>query len=185
MSRFRPFVIATTVIGLLVRSALTHAAGGSTITSSRMGRVYAGIQQNDWKLAGREVLPLIECSPRPQRHLITRLRYIYLFSLAVAVFAVLACSNTPSASDFRVGATREEVLESFGAPSRQQSLRKTSEAIWGPIEDFWSRVPLNSTVEMWAYRVEGGTVELYFIDQSEWVQGTGFAPEGAVFEGNE
>ena len=94
----------------------------------------------------------------------------------------LACSETPSTRDFRVGATREELLESFGAPLRKQSFLKTGDAIWGPIEDFWSQVPRDSTVEVWAYRVEGGTVELYFIDESERVQGTGFAPEGAVFE---
>jgi len=94
----------------------------------------------------------------------------------------LSCSNTPTPSDFRVGATREEILESFGAPSRKQSISKTGDAIWGPIEDFWSQVPPDSTVEIWAYRVPGGTVELYFVDGSERVQGTGFAPEGAVFE---
>ena len=43
---------------------------------------------------------------------------------------------------------------------------------------------MGSSVEVWVYRVEGGSVELYFIDASERVQGTGFAPEGAVFEAN-
>jgi hypothetical protein len=102
--------------------------------------------------------------------------------LGAALVVFLACPGTPDAGDFRVGATREEILESFGAPSREQSLRKTGEAVWGPIEEFWSQVPLNSTVEIWAYPVEGGSVELYFIDASDRVQGTGFAPEGAVFE---
>ena len=32
------------------------------------------------------------------------------------------------------------------------------------------------------YRVEGGTVELYFVDGSQEVRGTGFASEGALFE---
>lgn len=104
--------------------------------------------------------------------------------LVVAVFVVMACSKTPSPDDFRVGATREQVLDSFGVPARQQSFLKTGEAIWGPIEDFWSRVPMNSTVEVWTYQVKGGSVELYFIDESVRVQGTGFAPEGAVFEGS-
>jgi hypothetical protein len=102
--------------------------------------------------------------------------------LALTLVLGLACSNMPSPSDFRVGTTREEVLESFGTPSREQSFFKTGESIWGPIEDFWSQVPLNSTVEVWAYRVQGGTVELYFVDDSERVQGIGFVPEGAVFE---
>lgn len=115
---------------------------------------------------------------------VTALRFLRSRApLALAAFVVLACSNTPSPGDFGIGATRAEILESFGPPARQQTFVKQGEAIWGPIEDFWSRVPLNSTVEVWAYRAEGGTVELYFIDKSDQVQGTGFAPEGAVFEG--
>ena len=103
-----------------------------------------------------------------------------LFLTAVIVGA--GCSRLPRAGDFHVGATRQEIVKSFGEPSREQLLRKTGEAVWGPIEGFWSQVPHNSTVEIWDYRVEGGTVELYFIDGSNRIQGTGFAPQGAVFE---
>ena len=120
-------------------------------------------------------------SGRPHQaaiHRFSRSRVLFAATLVLG----LTCSKAPRPSDFRVGTTREELLESFGAPSREQSFFKTGEAIWGPIADFWSRVPLNSTVEVWAYRVQGGTVELYFVDDSERVQGTGFAPEGAVFE---
>ena len=106
-----------------------------------------------------------------------------LLILAVSIF--LACSNSSRPSDFRVGATRQAVLESFGAPIRQQTFSKQDDAIWGPIEDFWVRVPLNSSVEVWSYQVKGGTVELYFVDKSEWVQGKGFAPEGVVYEANQ
>lgn len=108
--------------------------------------------------------------------------------ITVALLVGLACSDRPdpprgpSPSDFHIGATREEIRGTFGEPSREQSFSKTGEAIWGPIEEFWSQVPLNSTVELWAYRVEGGTVELYFVDESLQVQGVGFAPEGVVFE---
>jgi len=102
--------------------------------------------------------------------------------LAAGLVAGLTCLAAPEASDFRVGATREELLASFGAPARQQSLVKTGAAIWGPIEEFWDQVPLDSSVEIWSYPVADGSVELYFIDGSDRVQGTGFAPEGAVFE---
>lgn len=92
------------------------------------------------------------------------------------------CSKPPAAGEFDVGATREALRDAFGEPMDRQEFHKTSAGIAGPIEDFWSRVPLYSTVEVWTYRVEGGTVELYFIDGSERVLGTGFAPQGAVFE---
>jgi hypothetical protein len=101
--------------------------------------------------------------------------------LILAASVVLACSNSPQPSDFNVGATRQQVLESFGAPSLRQTYSKRDDAIWGPIEDFWARIPLNSTVEVWSYQVNGGTVELYFVDESERVQGKGFAPEGVVY----
>jgi hypothetical protein len=101
--------------------------------------------------------------------------------LALAFSTVLACSGSPGPGDFRVGASRKQILESFGAPSRQQIFLKTNKHIWGPIEDFWYRIPLNSRVEVWTYRVEGGSIELYFVDQSEQVLGTGFAPDGVDF----
>ncbi len=102
-----------------------------------------------------------------------------LFILAVSF--VLACSNSPRPGDFQVGATRQHVLESFGVPSLRQTYSKQDDAIWGPIEDFWARVPLNSSVEVSSYQVKGGTLELYFVDESERVQGKGFAPEGVVY----
>ena len=101
--------------------------------------------------------------------------------LILAVSVVLACSNSPRPGDFKVGATRQQVLESFGAPSLRQTYSKQDDAIWGPSEDFWARVPLNSSVEVWSYQVEGGTLELYFVNESERVKGKGFAPEGVVY----
>jgi hypothetical protein len=103
--------------------------------------------------------------------------------MAIPVLVALHCSQAPDSAEFRLGATRDEVLERFGPPLRKQSFVKTGAGIWGPIEDFWPRVPMGSTVEVWAYAVEGGTVELYFVDSAQRVQGIGFAPTGAVFEG--
>lgn len=99
----------------------------------------------------------------------------------VAALALAACSPAPRPSDFRVGMTREEVVAEFGEPDARRSLVKSSPAIWGPIETFWSGVPSGARVEIWSYAARGGTVELYFVDGSSRVRGTGFAPEGAVF----
>ncbi len=72
-------------------------------------------------------------------------------------------------------------------------MRKSSGAVWGPIEDFWSAVPLGGDVEIWFYRstaalVEGdasrteGMTELYFVNGAPAVSGLGFAPDGVVYE---
>jgi len=101
--------------------------------------------------------------------------------LSVIVLTLLACSDVPNPDEFRVGASRDQVLATFGAPSRQQTFIKKEEHIFGPIEDFWMRVPFNSAVEIWTYRAKGGSIELYFVDESEQVLGIGFAPDGVVY----
>ena len=105
--------------------------------------------------------------------------------LALVLIAIAACSpriDQPEASAFRVGAARSEILTTFGKPAREASYLKSDDSIWGAIEEFWSRVPLGSTVEVWSYPVRGGTIELYFIDGSNEIQGIGFAPTGAIYE---
>lgn len=106
--------------------------------------------------------------------------------LCAAGFAVfflpLACTTPSGEAAFEVGMSREAVVERFGAPQRHTSIRKTDEPIWGAIEDFWETVPVGSLIEIWYYAVEGGTVELYFVDGAEAVGGKAFAPEGAVYE---
>jgi hypothetical protein len=101
---------------------------------------------------------------------------------ALLAAALLACGGPPEAGEFQVGATRAELLAAHGEPAEKQTLHKTGEAIWGPIEGFWAQVPAGGTVETWSYPVQDGSVELYFVDGSQQVQGMGFAPEGAVFE---
>lgn len=72
-------------------------------------------------------------------------------------------------------------------------MTKTSTHIFGPIEDFWYKVPDGSSIEIWSYdsyavtnsdgreyRREGQT-ELYFLNDSEFVDGIGFHDEDAVY----
>jgi hypothetical protein len=110
----------------------------------------------------------------------------FSFFLVAIISATANCSRPaelPAPSEFRIGATRAEILEAFGPPFREQTFYKTGDAIWGSIEEFWPQVSAGSTVEVWSYLVQAGTLELYFIDSSPHVQGKGLAPTGAVFEG--
>jgi hypothetical protein len=95
-----------------------------------------------------------------------------------------------------VGMTRSEVTTRFGEPDSTQTLTKTNEAVWGPIEDFWSKVPNGAKVEIWSFdsvmtvesslasSPEAGHTELYFVNDSNAVDGIGFYAEGAVYESN-
>ena len=105
-------------------------------------------------------------------------------------------ADVPHHEEFAVGMNRADVSARFGEPDRTQSFTKSRNHIWGPIEEFWSSVPLGATVEIWAFRSiltmespEGsseqpGQTELYFVSDSHTVDGIGFYIEGAVYEGN-
>ena len=83
MSQYRPIVIATTITVLLAYGMHLYAADQSTITSDDLDRVYSAIKQNNWRLVEKEVTPLIQRQSPAQRYIIGRLRYIYIFSLAI------------------------------------------------------------------------------------------------------
>ena len=109
----------------------------------------------------------------------------------------ISCSaNVPGHGEFVVGMSRTDVSARFGKPDRTQVLTKSGNSIWGPIEDFWPKVPMGATVEIWGFysiltmeSPEGpseqpGQTELYFVNDAHTVDGIGFYFEGAVYEGH-
>ena len=115
--------------------------------------------------------------------------------ILVALVTLIACGpRAPNHSDFAIGMSRSAILEKFGEPQQTQTPKKTGEPIWGPIEEYWSQVPMGATVEIWSYdsrmitRRNGSTseqrgqTELYFVNDSNEVNGIGFHVEGAVYE---
>jgi hypothetical protein len=115
----------------------------------------------------------------------------------LAVGVELSCGlELPHHEDFAVGMSRDDIRARFGEPARTQELAKSDERIWGPIEDFWPEVPVGATVEIWGFRstmsvesdrgsrAEAGQTELYFVNDSNTVDGIGFYIEGAVYESN-
>jgi hypothetical protein len=99
----------------------------------------------------------------------------------LGTIALFACGPIPQPSDFHVGMSRQQIVAEFGEPQSRKSLVKSDPYIWGPIETFWSSVPMGARVEIWSYPTSGGAIELYFVDDSSEVGGTAFAPEGAVY----
>ena len=115
--------------------------------------------------------------------------------ILVALVTLIACGpRAPNHSDFAIGMSRSAILEKFGEPQQTQTLKKTGEPIWGPIEEYWSQVPMGATVEIWSYHSrmitrgsgstseQPGQTELYFVNDSNEVNGIGFHVEGAVYE---
>ncbi len=104
------------------------------------------------------------------------------FAILFAIVALIsACDDLPNPDDFAAGMTRQELISSFGEPLERQALIKAAQPVFGPIETFWSDLPLGTIVEIWHYSAEGGTAEVYFTDNAMAVSGVGFAPEGVVY----
>ena len=113
---------------------------------------------------------------------------------SVILMACQPCS--PNHSEFAIGMTRADVLNKFGDPQQVQTMKKTAEPIWGPIEEIWSQVGMGATIEMWSYdscrtsadngklSERPGQTELYFVNESNEVTGIGFYIKGAVYEGS-
>ena len=112
----------------------------------------------------------------------------------ISLVTLIACGpHVPNHSEFAIGMSQSEILDKFGEPQQTQTLTKSGEPIWGAIEEYWSQVPMNATVEIWSYNSDmitkqnGGTseqqgqTELYFVNDSNEVTGIGFHIEGAVY----
>ncbi len=95
--------------------------------------------------------------------------------------AACACSQSATQADFSVGMSRQNLRGRFGQPIHVQALTKTDTHLFGAVEDLWSRLQTGERVEIWQYRVEGGVVELYFVNGSDSVSELAFVAEGTVF----
>lgn len=112
--------------------------------------------------------------------------------LAAGLVACSSGRDLPDNAAFQVGMERSDVLARFGPPDRKRVLVRSVEPVWGPIEGFWASVEEDSEIEIWYYRSRArldsspdglgiGTTELYFVDGSVTVQGTGFDPDGVNY----
>ena len=85
--------------------------------------------------------------------------------LAVVVGALCGCTQQPGL-DRRsfAGMPLSEVRELLGEPDRTEEIRKTSEHIFGPIENVWAQVEMGDTIVTWVYEDRHGRKELYFAE---------------------
>jgi len=124
------------------------------------------------------------------------LRQLGNFFILLTLVVVSCSESIPDHGQFSVGMTRDEVLERFGKPQRTQVMTKSGEGIWGPIEKYWAEIPLGAKVEIWGFNSEitmeapegaynqAGQTELYFVNDSNNINGLGFYIKGVVYEGS-
>jgi len=109
-------------------------------------------------------------------------------ALAVAVLFLLVLPAVSLAREYskvsgliHKGLARQEIVKILGEPVERGITAKTNRFIWGPEEDFWDRIPMGTSLEVWKFQFADGTLRLYFINSAEALDFTAFAPKGVIY----
>jgi hypothetical protein len=106
---------------------------------------------------------------------------------AIIVLSLAACQATESPPltekipRVEVGTSKTEVIAQLGEPDRQETIIKQTEAIFGPPEEWWHTLAMGDRVEIWSYERPQGTLQLYFLRDSETVDYEAFIDKGVVY----
>lgn len=79
------------------------------------------------------------------------------------------------------GQSKEAIIELIGEPSAQTITVKRNKFIWGPEEEFWDKIPMETRLEIWKYEFSDGNLNLYFINEGERLNYKAFAPKGVIY----
>lgn len=111
-----------------------------------------------------------------------RNQILLLIGLILATFLV-ACSENRQAIDqlVEIGQEKQEIIKVIGEPAEKEIITKQNESIWGSEEEFWSEIPMGTSLEVWSYEDEQGQLNLYFVEGSNRLGYKAFAPKGVVY----
>ncbi len=102
---------------------------------------------------------------------------------SVLVFALVASAEEQDISKMvQVGQTKQQIINILGDPYEKKIINKSGEPIWGPEEEFWDKIPDGTKLEVWKYKNDAGTLNLYFTDDNNHLYHKAFAPNGVVYE---
>jgi len=79
------------------------------------------------------------------------------------------------------GQSKQAITELLGEPSEKKVIGKRNKYIWGPEEEFWDAIPMETLLEVWKYEFSDGHLNLYFINEGERLDYKAFAPKGVIY----
>ncbi|MBI4698105.1 MAG: hypothetical protein HY758_04155 [Nitrospirae bacterium] len=79
------------------------------------------------------------------------------------------------------GQSKQATIELLGEPVLKTTFIKRNKNIWGPEEEFWDKIPLETKLEVWKYEFSDGNLNLYFVNGEESLGYKAFAPKGVVY----
>ena len=80
-----------------------------------------------------------------------------------------------------VGTAKNRVLKRLGEPDEINTMTKSTEYIWGPIESWWDTLEMGDQIEIWVYHHDRGTYQVYFLNDSDLVGYDAFIEKGVVY----
>ncbi len=91
---------------------------------------------------------------------------------SIGLVVLLACAAAPDLEDRSlVGMSQDQLRAELGEPASVDSMTKTVEHIFGPVETLWSEMEMGDTLTTWTYLAPAGRKELYFVGESDEVAG--------------
>lgn len=77
--------------------------------------------------------------------------------------------------------SKQTITALLGRPHEKSMHVKRNKFIWGPQEEFWDEIPMETRLEVWKYEFSDGILNLYFIDAGERLDYKAFTPKGVVY----
>jgi len=102
------------------------------------------------------------------------MKYAIILSLVTIIIA--GCKENVNLDDDQERLPKIQVMDSkigirekYGEPQSIENIVKDSEQIFGPEENFWHKIPLGATLEVWGYINGKAAILVYFENGSEFV----------------
>lgn len=114
----------------------------------------------------------------------TKLIKIILIGVLFFVFCPIACyakNYSEVEGKIKQGQSKQAIIELLGEPSYKTTTIKRNRYIWGPQEEFWDDIPMETRLEVWKYEFSDGHLYLYFINEGEHLNYKAFAPKGVIY----
>ncbi|MEK6652431.1 MAG: hypothetical protein AABY50_05825 [Nitrospirota bacterium] len=84
-------------------------------------------------------------------------------------------------SQIEKGQSKQAIVKLFGEPVEKKFIVKNNKFIWGPEEEFWDEIPMETRMEVWRYEFSDGNLNLYFLNEGKTLDYKAFAPKGVIY----
>lgn len=108
-------------------------------------------------------------------------RIFILMVLIGIILSLSSCRPGLLVPRVEVGTSKNHVLKRLVEPDEINTLTKSTEYIWGPIESWWDTLEMGDWIGIWVYHYDSGTCQVYFLIGSDQVGFEDFIEKGVVY----